>query len=110
MLISTALTASLLMSVQAAPPPTEPEPPAAPEATEEVVEAVVADPAAPAVQQAAVDDDDKVICRRTAITGSRFKKRLCGTRKEWEEMRNRSKDATQGMQRSGRGLEPDTGG
>lgn len=99
MLVSTALTASLLMSVQAAPAASDA--PVSPEAD-------AAETAAPAAQQqAAVDDDDKVICRRTAIVGSRFKKRLCGTKKEWEEMRSRSRDATAGMQRSGRGLEPD---
>ncbi|WP_298336339.1 hypothetical protein [uncultured Erythrobacter sp.] len=111
MLISSVLTAGLLASVQAAPPVSAPEAPPAPERTADVTEVALAEPEASVVsEEPVVNDEDKIICRRTAIVGSRFKKRLCGTQKEWESMRQRSRDATQGMQRSGRGLEPDTGG
>jgi len=109
MLISSALAAYLLISVQAASPVSTPEAPSAPESTEEVTQIALNEPEAPAAKEEA-EDEDKIICRRTAIVGSRFKKRICGTQKEWESMSRRSRDATQGMQRSGRGLESDQGG
>ena len=52
------------------------------------------------------DDDDKIICRRTAIIGSKFKKRICGTKKQWETLANRGADTTRELQRRGKGLEP----
>ena len=32
----------------------------------------------------APDDPDKVICRKEALTGSRFEKRVCMTREAWD--------------------------
>ncbi|QFT78941.1 hypothetical protein [Erythrobacter sp. THAF29] len=52
------------------------------------------------------DDEDKIICRRTAVIGSKFKKRICGTKKQWETLENRSTDTTREFQRRGKGLEP----
>ena len=52
------------------------------------------------------DDDDKIICRRTAIIGSKFKKKICGTKKQWETLANRGADTTRELQRRGKGLEP----
>lgn len=52
------------------------------------------------------DSDDKIICRRTAIVGSKFKKKICGTKKQWETLANRGSDTTRDLQRSGKGLEP----
>ena len=52
------------------------------------------------------DDDDKIICRRTAIIGSKFKKRICGTKKQWQTLENRSAETTREWQRRGKGLEP----
>lgn len=95
MLIQTALSGSLLMLVQSAAPATAPEAPPA-------------EPSASAAEQQ-VADDDKVICRRTAVVGSRFKKRICGTRREWATLRARGKDTTRDMQRAGRGLDPNGG-
>jgi hypothetical protein len=38
------------------------------------------------------DDMDKVICRREAITGSRFEKRICMTKAEWGEQERQTED------------------
>lgn len=54
----------------------------------------------------AVNDDDKIICRRTAVVGSKFKKKMCGTKKQWETLSNRGTDTTREFQRRGKGLEP----
>jgi hypothetical protein len=32
-----------------------------------------------------VDDPDKVICHKEAITGSRFEKRVCMTKSQWDD-------------------------
>lgn len=52
------------------------------------------------------DDSEKVICRRTAVIGSKFKKKICGTKKQWETLENRSEETTRTWQRRGKGLEP----
>ncbi len=52
------------------------------------------------------DDDDKIICRRTAVIGSKFKKKVCGTKKQWETLSNRGSETTRNLQRRGKGLEP----
>ncbi len=69
---------------------------------------------APVTQAAAavepeVDEDDKIICRKTAVIGSRFKKRVCATKHEWETLRKRSRDNADEMQRKGKGLSPNGG-
>ncbi len=52
------------------------------------------------------DDEDKIICRRTAVIGSKFKKKICGTKKQWETLSNRGSETTRSLQRRGKGLEP----
>ncbi|QFT78940.1 hypothetical protein [Erythrobacter sp. THAF29] len=59
-----------------------------------------------ALEDTAVDDEDKIICRRTAVIGSKFKKRICGTKKQWQTLENRSAATTREWQRRGKGLEP----
>ena len=59
--------------------------------------------AAQAEEQA---DANKIICRRTAITGSKFKKKICGTKKEWETLAQRGAKDTRELQRRGKGNEP----
>ncbi len=55
---------------------------------------------------AEVDEDkDKIICKRTAVIGSKFKKKICGTKEQWATMHNRGEDSTREMQRR-RGFEP----
>lgn len=56
-----------------------------------------------------VEDDeseDRLICRRTAIIGSKFKKRICATAEEWETLSRRGQDTTKEFQRRGKGNEP----
>ncbi|MEL7218508.1 MAG: hypothetical protein AAGK01_08770 [Pseudomonadota bacterium] len=84
----TAILASLLLASQA-------QPAAETSATQ----------SEPKAEQSA-GDDEKIICRRTAITGSKFKKRICGTKKQWEDMANRGSDTTREFQRRGKGNEP----
>lgn len=100
MLISSALAATLLMSVQATPAD------AAPETTAEVTQNTLDDAEETAAREETADED-KIICRRTAVVGSRFKKRICGTQEQWLTLRGESKKATADMQRRGRGMEPD---
>ena len=51
-------------------------------------------------------DEERLICKRTAIVGSKFKKKLCGTQEYWDQMAQRGKDATREFQVRGRGVEP----
>ncbi len=64
------------------------------------------DPAAEAAPEEAVNDEDKIVCRRTAITGSKFKKKVCATKKEWASLGRRSRENAGEMQRRGKGLSP----
>lgn len=52
------------------------------------------------------EENNRVICRRTAIIGSNFKRRLCATREEWENLSQRSQETTRELQKSGVGSEP----
>ncbi len=89
--------AATLLAMQAQPTPTteasEANPVEEPQTAEQVA-------------QTEASDDDKIICRRTAITGSKFKKKICGTKKEWETLANRGSKDTRELQRRGKGLEP----
>ena len=51
-------------------------------------------------------DEERVICRRTSIVGSKFKKKMCGTQADWDRMAQNAKDATREFQTRGRGVEP----
>ncbi len=90
---------SLLLSAQAQAAET----PASQAAAEPVADTAVTQTAAVDEE---VDDDDTIICRRTAVVGSRFKKRICGTKKQWRTLQNRAADTTHNWQRRGKGLEP----
>lgn len=57
-------------------------------------------------KQAEADDENKIICRRTAVIGSKFKKKICGTKKQWETLEARATEDTRQLQRRGKGLEP----
>ena len=54
-------------------------------------------------------DDARIICKRTAVIGSKFKKKLCGTVKEWKIMEGRSRDTAKKIQSRGKGLSPNGG-
>lgn len=62
-----------------------------------------------AAKEDEANDDDKVICRRTAVIGSKFKKKMCGTKKQWETLEAESRDAAQRAQSRGKGLSPNGG-
>lgn len=84
---------------------------AQPQASDEDSSATSAETAGGAAMGAAeAKEEDKeksrIICKRTAITGSKFKKRLCGTKEEWETLRRQSSDNTDEMQRRGKGVDP----
>ena len=50
-------------------------------------------------------DPDKVICRQEADTGSRFEKRICHTRAQWDEMSAHAQEMQrQNSQRAGLGV------
>lgn len=74
----------------------QPEPAQSVEASEAVAEVEVEEK----------DDENRIICKRTAVIGSKFKKRICGTAKEWETMSQRAEDTTKDFQRRGKGNEP----
>ena len=38
------------------------------------------------------DDPDRVICHKEAITGSRFEKRVCMTKVQWDEQQRQTED------------------
>lgn len=72
-------------------------------------ETVVTDVAASAETAERTEDKDKLICRRTAIVGSKFKKRICATAEEWETLSQRGRDTTGELQKRGKGLSPNGG-
>jgi len=67
----------------------------------------VADTATTQTSAADLEDSNKVICKRTIVTGSKFKKKICGTKAEWAEMQARNIENAREMQRRGKGREPD---
>ena len=44
-------------------------------------------------------DPDKQICKRTKVTGSNFKRKVCGTAADWARMEAESRKATEQIQR-----------
>lgn len=56
---------------------------------------------APEPEVTAENDDNKRECRRVAQIGTRMKKRVCASRKEWREMARQSRETTEGLQRRG---------
>ena len=68
---------------------------------ESSVEAPADDSAVQDAQVASLEedavDDDRVICKRTIVTGSRFKKKVCKTWAEWKLL---EEQAQQGLGRS----------
>ncbi|MEM7665128.1 MAG: hypothetical protein AAF250_04680 [Pseudomonadota bacterium] len=93
----TSVIAAVLLALQAQPVPTD--------STEETAEAAPAstDQSANAeTAEAEADQGEKVICKRTAVVGSKFKKKVCGTKKQWEMMANSSSRAARDIQRRNR--------
>lgn len=99
MMTQTALTAALVFSLQSAPAQNA-----------EVIAASDTDTteaaAEPEKEASEVEDGDEMVCRRTVVTGSKFTRRVCATRREWTILADRSRDAAQEIQRRGQGLDP----
>ncbi|MDE2149582.1 MAG: hypothetical protein KGJ55_07095 [Gammaproteobacteria bacterium] len=59
-----------------------------------------AQPQAPAAKAVAMQPDpqDQVICRRIEVTGSLMHKRVCQTKREWDNAAKAGQDAVRGMQ------------
>lgn len=93
--------ATLILSLMLA---AQPQPAEETQATEET-QAPAATPIA-AQDEKAADDDDKIICRRETVIGTKFKKRICGTRKQWATLEDRGTETTRQLQRRGKGQEP----
>jgi len=55
-------------------------------------------------------DDDRVICKRRAPTGSRFKVKECRTWREWKQIEENSRALVDGNQRASRFNTPAGGG
>ncbi len=63
-----------------------------------VADTAVTDTIAMTSEQVDYADDDRIICKRTIITGSRFKHKVCMSWFEWKEARLRSKEYVEGIQ------------
>lgn len=50
------------------------------------------------------NDENRVICRRTQVIGSKFTKRICGTQAEWEELARKGQISTAEFQAKGAGI------
>lgn len=51
--------------------------------------------------QAKADQEEELICKSLAVTGTRFKRRFCRTAVEWERIRNGMSDVADEMRRDG---------
>lgn len=51
--------------------------------------------------QAKPDEEEKLVCKSLAVTGTRFKRRFCRTEAEWERIRNGMADVADEMRRDG---------
>lgn len=67
--------------------------------------ALAADPAAAAEEKVAAAEaaeENPVVCKRLAVTGSRVKKeKVCKTQREWETHSQRAKEFMRGVERGG---------
>ena len=56
-------------------------------------------------------DEDKVVCKRFAVTGTRVKKRVCRTQAAWDEIARQSREDAQGIHDAGgvNSVRPDGG-
>ncbi len=59
------------------------------------------EPAAPG-PAASATEDNPVVCKRVAVTGSRVKKeKICKTQREWDTYTQRAKEYMRGIERGG---------
>ncbi|MEP0391030.1 MAG: hypothetical protein ABJ205_11690 [Erythrobacter sp.] len=99
MLIQSILAASLAFSAQG-------DAPAVP-ALQKVALTDQADSSAKSEEE--LKDEDERVCRRVSVLGTRMKKKVCASRKEWDEMAESSRQSTGNNRRrsqsSGNGIE-----
>ena len=60
--------------------------------------------AAPTPEAEAATDENRIICRRTQVIGSKFTKRICGTQAEWDELARKGQVSTAEFQNKGQGI------
>lgn len=53
-----------------------------------------------------VVDGDGLICKYRAVTGSNFRRKVCGTAQDWAEAEGQARTATEKIQNRNRGFEP----
>lgn len=91
MLVQSILAASLAFSAQADV-----------SAVPAMQKVALADPSeTQAKDEEELDDANKRVCRRIAVIGSRMKKKVCASKREWEEMEESSQNTTDDLQRRG---------
>ena len=55
-------------------------------------------------------DDNRIICKRERVTGSKFAKKVCMSWREWKQLQDNSRALVEGNQRAARFNTPDGGG
>lgn len=60
--------------------------------------------------QTAAAGDGELICRKTRVTGSRFKKRICATQEQWDQYAQKAQREAKRMQDRGKGTGNPYGG
>lgn len=101
-MVLTSVIAILALAVQAEPiPESDVDVPVEQAGTQETA-SPVEEPTLASGADKEASPDEKVICKRTAVTGSKFKKKVCGTKKQWEMMANSSSRAARDIQRRNR--------
>ncbi|MEM1196587.1 MAG: hypothetical protein AAGH57_10825 [Pseudomonadota bacterium] len=108
MFAHTPFLAVIALALQAAPETTE-EAAAQKEQAQETDQSKTTGPAPadePVKEEAKKNDPDEIICRREAVVGSKFKKKICATRAEWQTLADRARDTTHEFQRRGKPVEP----
>lgn len=49
---------------------------------------------AESVSKGELPPESEVICKKTSVAGTRFKRRMCATQEEWDELARRSAETT----------------
>ena len=113
MLTSLIAASTLLFSLQAQPATDTEQAEADAQATETGTaesspeESAETPETAPEAQPAT--DENRIICRRTQVIGSKFTKRICGTQAEWDELARKGQISTAEFQAKGAGIRQATG-
>jgi len=63
--------------------------------------AVVEAPAPAPVESTTAVASDEMVCKRQAVVGSNFKRKVCMTSQQWQDLENQSRQTTGDIQRRG---------